>query len=545
MKSLRQLQQQLEKSGMSWMNPALATEQCCHCLGTGTLPAAQYYLTSRPPRSGRPGGSATSSAAPASSAPLSTAASAASQSSTGATLLAQSSAAFQQQQQRSQLAQWQALQNGPLQYGSAPFSAPALSSHSAYRSSPSAWYQIPGLTSMLTIVTGSTALVGCGYCIGNASANSGQALESNTIGRSESDRDLGMPSRATLPRSLTRKAMNASTLSPFFIADAAAKASPAVVNIKVRHVGQTADSSANGSGFIITSEGLVVTNAHTVSEAISVSDGGKGGGPGSAPADAVIAVTLQGGRCLSAQLLNFDWESDLAVLRVTPLNGLQLPVATLGRSDDLRAGEWVVALGSPLHLANSVSAGIVSAVRRRGVDLGLAPGTDFIQTDAACNVGSSGGPLVNVQGEVIGISTLKAHEADGVSFAIPIDSARLIIDQLIGSKERPDLAHLGAKALQLSPAAAAVLAAEAGGPFAAEQPPGLYVSFVEAGGPAERGGLRAGDTIIGWPGHSGLTTSALEEAVRRHVSQPLILSVVRNTGGPAETVTVQPVLRKQ
>lgn len=456
---------------------------------------------------------------------------------------AQLASAQQQQQlrQHQQLRHCKAVHDGASAHGGSAAAA-SLTLQSARRLSSAAWSRFPSGQSLLTILTGSSALVGCGYFIGNASAESGHS-STTTRGRTEGDWEMASPSRPSSPKRRARQAISASSLSPFFIADAAAKVSPAVVNIMVRHLGQAADSSANGSGFIISSEGVVVTNTHIVSEAISVEDGGKGGGPGAAPCDAVIAVTLQDGRCLSARLVNYDWQSDLAVLRVEPQGGL--PVATLGRSRDLRAGEWVVALGSPLHLANSVSAGIVSAVRRRGADLGLSPASEFIQTDAACNAGSSGGPLVNVQGEVIGISNMKALAADGVSFAIPIDSARLIIEQLIGAKERPSQPHFGAKTVQLSEAAAAVLAAEEGGSFPAEQPAGLYVSFVEAGGPAHRGGLRAGDTITGWAGHTEVTASALEAAVRCHVGQPLLLSVSRSVGGPIETVAVQPVLLKR
>jgi len=157
------------------------------------------------------------------------------------------------------------------------------------------------------------------------------------------------------------------SLSPFFIADAAEKVSPAVVNIKVRHLGQTCDGNTNGSGFIIDAGGLVVTNTHIVADAIDQADGGTGGGPEAPLARALITVTLQDGRCLTARLVNYDWRSDLALLRVEAGSKEVLPVAQLGSSRLLRAGEWVVALGSPLHLTNSVSAGIVSAVGRRGL----------------------------------------------------------------------------------------------------------------------------------------------------------------------------------
>lgn len=140
--------------------------------------------------------------------------------------------------------------------------------------------------------------------------------------------------------------------------------------------------------------------------------------------------------------------SDLAVVKVD--SDLPLPTVQLGRSHNLQAGQWVLALGSPLHLQNSVTAGIISCVDRKAVDLGLAGArTDYIQTDAAINKGNSGGPLVDIEGRVIGISAMKAVAADGVSFAIPIDTAVEVMRQLAehGRVVRP---YVGMKMLQLN-----------------------------------------------------------------------------------------------
>jgi len=130
-----------------------------------------------------------------------------------------------------------------------------------------------------------------------------------------------------------------------------------------------------------------------------------------------------------------DRLSDIALIKIEASVGEDLPIATLGRSNKLKAGEFVVALGSPLFLQNSVSFGIVSATARHGSEIGMEKNrTDFIQTDAAINVGNSGGPLVNLDGEVIGINSMKAQGVDGISFAIPIDTASIIVNQLMKNK---------------------------------------------------------------------------------------------------------------
>ncbi|PSC74849.1 protease Do-like 14 isoform B [Micractinium conductrix] len=326
-------------------------------------------------------------------------------------------------------------------------------------------------------------------------------------------------------------------LSPYYISDAAAKAAPAVVNITVQASGVLPVGSS-GSGFIVESDGTILTNAHVVSDAIqrhyfgagSNSTGGGGPlGPGKG-----ITVTLQDGRIFEGRLVSYDTVSDLAVLKVE--SDAPLPTARLGRSSSLRVGEWVVALGSPLHLQNSVTAGIVSCVDRKAVELGLAGArTDYIQTDAAINKGNSGGPLVNLFGEVVGISAMKAVAADGVSFAIPVDAAVDVMRQLRehGRVIRP---YVGIKMLQLNKHNAAQFRKrDANFP---RVDAGILVPGVHPGSPAERAGLRAGDVIVGFAGRSrDVTTTALIKALGEHIGKPLALKVAR-PGDVIETVTV-------
>lgn len=181
--------------------------------------------------------------------------------------------------------------------------------------------------------------------------------------------------------------------------------------------------ASSGSGFIIDADGTVITNAHVVADAARTGRAAGTGAPGGGGAP--VSVTLADGRTFDGEVEAFDTVSDIAIVKLTGAKGaLPFPAATLGTSADLRTGEWVVAVGNPLMLSNTVTAGIVSCVNRKGVELGIqGHGEAYIQTDAAINQGNSGGPLVNLDGEVVGISTMKAFGADSVSFAIPIDVA--------------------------------------------------------------------------------------------------------------------------
>lgn len=319
-----------------------------------------------------------------------------------------------------------------------------------------------------------------------------------------------------------------------------------MVNITVQASGALPVGSS-GSGFIVDADGTILTNAHVVSDAIQrhyYGGGGSGGsssggsaGSSAGPGSKGITVTLQDGRIFDGRLVSYDTVSDLAVLRIE--SDSPLPTAKLGRSASLRVGEWVVALGSPLHLQNSVTAGIVSCVDRKAVELGLAGArTDYIQTDAAINKGNSGGPLVNLFGEVVGISAMKAVAADGVSFAIPVDTAVDVMRQLKehGRVIRP---YVGIKMLQLNKHSAAQFRKR--DPAFPRVEAGILVPGVHPGSPAERAGLRPGDCIIGFGEPAcrpdQVTTTALIRALGEHIGRPLALRLAR-PGGKVETLSV-------
>ena len=218
------------------------------------------------------------------------------------------------------------------------------------------------------------------------------------------------------------------TFSRYFLADAASAVAPAVVNIEVT----SGESSfpwgdrtlTGGSGVIVHENGLILTNAHVLKAMENVI--GMNG---------TLKITMKDERVFRGRVELLDKKTDLAIVKVDCEE--KLPAARLGDSSRLRTGEWVVALGSPMFLQNTVTAGIISCVDRKSTDLHIyGSRTDYIQTDAAINSGNSGGPLVNLDGEVIGINTFKALMVEGVSFAIPIDTAKVMLKMYKVSADR-------------------------------------------------------------------------------------------------------------
>lgn len=224
-------------------------------------------------------------------------------------------------------------------------------------------------------------------------------------------------------------------------------------------------SRGQGSGFIVSADGLILTNAHVVRDASEVT------------------VKLTDRREFVAKVLGTDAKTDVAVLRIAAKG---LPVVPLGAARDLKVGEWVLAIGSPFGLENSVSAGVVSAKGRSLPDDSMVP---FIQTDVAVNPGNSGGPLFNARGEVVGINSqiyTRTGGYQGLSFAIPMETVLRVKDQIVATGKASH-ARLGVAVQSVNQTLA--------DSFQLDKPQGALVSSVEPGGPADKAGLRVGDVV--------------------------------------------------
>lgn len=257
-----------------------------------------------------------------------------------------------------------------------------------------------------------------------------------------------------------------------------------------------------GSGFIITKDGYILTNFHVVDQAD------------------VVKVRLSDRRELDAEVVGSDQRSDLALLKVKATN---LPVVRLGKSDALKVGEWVLAIGSPFGFDYSVTAGIVSA---KGRSLPTARNENyvpFIQTDVAINPGNSGGPLFNLAGEVVGINSQIYSNSGGfmgVSFAIPIDVAMEVVQQL-RSSGRVSRGWLGVVIQEVN--------RDLAESFGLDRPHGALVSKVLENGPAAQGGLMEGDVITAFNGHSIERSAELPHFVGRVAAgSQAKVNIVRN-----------------
>lgn len=293
-------------------------------------------------------------------------------------------------------------------------------------------------------------------------------------------------------------------------ADLAARVSPTVVNIKVLSVEKTAfpdqlfgkdfpfpgfqspipqqrqqfTRQGTGSGFIIRKDGLILTNNHVIEDAQQ------------------ITVTLSNKRRYKAKVLGRDSKTDLAVLKIDAK--ASLPVAVLGDSNAVRVGDWVMAIGNPFGLTNTVTSGIVSA---KGRMIGSGPYDDFIQTDAPINPGNSGGPLFNLQGQVIGINSAIYSQSGGnigIGFAVPINLAKSLLPQL-ETKGRVTRGWLG---VSIQP-----VTQELARSFNLPKAQGALVGDVIAASPADKAGIKRGDVIVSFNGKEIKESSSLPALV--------------------------------
>ena len=291
-----------------------------------------------------------------------------------------------------------------------------------------------------------------------------------------------------------------------FIADAVERVIDSVVNISVETTTestlfQTKTVVSAGSGFFISQDGKILTNAHVIADVEEKSR---------------IWVTTADGTKLAATVYSADVLSDLAILKIQTLTNRQWPAVEFGSNKALRAGDWVIAIGSPFGLQNTVTAGIVSSNSRRSTEIGTRDRrVGYIQTDCVVHSGSSGGPLVNLDGHVVGINSTRA-EGEGISFAIRIDNALEMIRMLMQQKRviRP---WLGVHLITLSPHiiqqlqkqqlidrsdkashnAAASWLLQSDNTSQHQATKGILVTRVDPHSPASRAGLQEGDVIIG------------------------------------------------
>jgi serine protease Do len=335
-----------------------------------------------------------------------------------------------------------------------------------------------------------------------------------------------VPAAAGVARALPGDTVTAAALSRAF-RQAAQEALTGVVHVQVRTYRASANRATrgspvdpgrgqsvegSGSGFFFRPDGYILTNNHVV-------DGAQR-----------VTVVLQDRREFDAVVLGRDPNTDIAVLKV---DGENLPVAAVGDSDGLEVGDWVVALGYPLQLGSTATAGIVSA---QGRSIGIlqqsseasAPLEYFIQTDAAINPGNSGGPLVDLHGRVVGVSSAIASPTgfySGYGFAIPINLAMRIASDLIryGEVHRP---QLGVAIDDVDPADAEI--------YRLRSPEGVEIIQVTAGSPAETAGLELGDVITGVDGTPVAASGALMELLARNEPGQVVKLAVVRYGAPLE-----------
>jgi len=271
-----------------------------------------------------------------------------------------------------------------------------------------------------------------------------------------------------------------------------------------------------GSGFIVSDDGLIYTNAHVVDGADRVQ------------------VSLKDGRSFEGEVLGTDPFTDVAVIDI---EASDLPTVPLSDSTQLQPGEWAVAIGNPLGLDNTVTVGIVSATGRTSGQVGVADKrVDFIQTDAAINPGNSGGPLLNERGEVIGMNTAIIQNAQGIGFAIPINSVGRIADQLVatGAAQHP---FLGIRMVELNAQTKAAINRETDLTVDAEA--GVLIVEVMSNSPAAKAGLQPGDILVSVGGAAIAEAADVQQQVEAtEIGTELSIRVQRQ--GEAQTLTVRP-----
>lgn len=262
-----------------------------------------------------------------------------------------------------------------------------------------------------------------------------------------------------------------------------------------------------GSGFIINKDGDIITNAHVVSGADKVT------------------VILKDGRQIEGKVLGSDEMTDIAVIQAKADN---LPTVSLGSSQNLQPGDWAIAIGNPLGLDNTVTSGIISAIGRKSGQIGVDKRVSFIQTDAAINPGNSGGPLLNQNGEVIGVNTAIIQGAQGLGFSIPIETAQRIAKQII-ENGKVSRAYIGIQMITLDARVKSQVNQDPDFGIQVSEDKGVLVTRVVENSPAAKAGVKRGDVIAKFAGQDILTADQVTQLVEdRTVGDKIRMDVKRN-----------------
>ncbi len=383
-----------------------------------------------------------------------------------------------------------------------------------------------------------------GFSLGLLALGGALGIMANRYTEKSSPRVFTSPTQPQLvPATMKSPLMRAAAQENInFIAEAVQRVGPAVVRIDSTK--EVADSGVNdennplgrlfgkggmpipkehlergtGSGFIISQDGRLLTNAHVV-------DGVN-----------TVKVTLKNGQTYKGKVIGVDRMTDVAVVKIDAEN---LPTVSIGRAEDLIPGEWAIAIGNPLGLDNTVTVGIISALGRTSSEVGVPEKrVRFIQTDAAINPGNSGGPLLNAKGEVIGINTAIRADAQGLGFAIPIETAERIASQLFtkGKAEHP---YLGIHMVTLSEDLKEQLNQNKELNFQVSKNEGVLILRVVDNSPAGQAGLKPGDIIEMVGGKPVKTATDVQEQVEdSRIGEKLEVNIDRD--GEKQSITVTP-----
>ncbi|MGL5060951.1 MAG: HhoA/HhoB/HtrA family serine endopeptidase [Microcoleus sp.] len=401
------------------------------------------------------------------------------------------------------------------------------------KSSTGKFWKQPAIYVLLLVMGAGAAVLGDRLIVSQSPSNSDASKEKTLQPKLQ----VPLPAKPQVPKPPLPNSFSGGGGSVNFIVAAVQKVGPSVVRIDASRRVNSGNGRLSpedffrsdpnfgrgvergtGSGFAIGADGLILTNAHVVDGADTVN------------------VTLRDGRSFQGRVLGEDAVTDVAVVKI---EASDIPVAAIGDSDSLLSGEWAIAIGNPLGLDNSVTAGIISATGRSSSDVGVPDKrVGFIQTDAAINPGNSGGPLLNASGQVIGMNTAIIQGAQGLGFAIPIKTAQQIAKELI-STGKAEHAYLGIEMATLTPEVKNQINSNPNSNLRVGVDRGVAIVSVIPNSPAATAGLRPGDVIQKINNRPIVQSEAVQEFVQNaRVGGNLQMEINRN--GTILNLNVQP-----